>query len=88
MTIRIANMMPGVSQKTGRRFLRGRDKFGNIWWVMGKQTATGMRWELRVDFSGSIAEPVGPALQASETDLRRIFASGSGPLLIEGEIEG
>lgn len=84
--IRIASMTPGVSRKSGRRYLRGRDRRGNIWWLMSRETASGMQWELRVDLAGSIAEPDGAALSASPDDLRRILASGDGPLMIEGEI--
>lgn len=82
--IRVASMTPGVSRKNGRRYLRGRDRLGNVWWVMGTQTPDGMQWDLRVDLAGSIAEPDGPALSASPDDLRRILASGHGPLMIEG----
>ena len=89
MTITVARMWAGTSRKSGRRYLRGRDKFGSTWWLMQKRLpGGGMAWELKVDLGGSIAEPDGLIIESTATDIRRILSgSGNGPILIEGDVE-
>ncbi len=73
--IRLARMFPGVSRKSGRRYLRGQDKRGNLFWVLEDPNGDG--WILSID-------PSSRGFDAATLDLtgERLFEQvGDKPIL-------
>lgn len=80
--IMLANMRPGRAA-SGRRYFRGSDKRGNVFWLMEQPPdRTGeVGWLLRVDAGGSMAREAdvgdrvigrgAPMIEANSTDGER-----------------
>lgn len=54
--IELAVMRPARSQ-SGRRYFRGRDVRGNVFWLMEEIGSEGHRWLLKVDQQASSTAP-------------------------------
>ena len=56
MTIKLAVIRPARA-KSGRRYFRGTDKTGAVWWLLEEADCDGRRWVLKVDPAGSFIAP-------------------------------
>lgn len=64
--ITLALMKPGRSG-SGRRYFRGNDKRGNVYWLLEDPGSQATRWILKVDAGGSAAAEERPHMLADES---------------------